>query len=291
MKRKPLTALTLIILMLLSFTVGCTKQEPAATPAPVDEKPLAGTSIILSTTTSTENSGLLDFLLPKFKDETGIEVKVVAVGSGQAIKLGEEGDADVILAHAKASEEAFVAAGHGLERFEVMYNDFVVLGPKEDALKLSENAKADVVKAFQLIKENEATFISRGDDSGTHKAELNHWKSASIEPSGKWYVSAGKGMGDVIQMADEMQGYTLADRATYLSMMDKIDLTVVVEGDKKLFNQYGIIAVNPNKNEKINAEGAQAFIDWMLSEEGQALIAEFGKDKYGQSLFIPNAKK
>jgi len=291
MKRKSLIALTLIMHMLLSFTVGCTKQEPAPAPATADEKPLAGTAIILSTTTSTENSGLLDFLLPKFKDETGIEVKVIAVGSGQAIKLGEDGEADVILAHAKASEEAFVAAGHGLERFEVMYNDFVVLGPKEDSLKLSENAKADVVKAFQLIKENEATFISRGDDSGTHKAELTHWKSAAIEPSGKWYISAGKGMGDVIQMADEMQGYTLADRATYLSMMDKVDLTVAVEGDKKLFNQYGIIAVNPNKNEKINAEGAQAFIEWMLSEEGQALIAEFGKDQYGQSLFIPNAKK
>ena len=291
MNKKSLLSLSLIMLLLLSFSVGCTKQEPTAAPEPVVEKPLTGTSIILSTTTSTENSGLLDFLLPKFKEETGVDVKVVAVGSGQAIKLGEDGDADVILAHAKASEEAFVAAGHGLERFDVMYNDFVVLGPKDDPLKLSEHAKADVVKAFQLIKENEGTFVSRGDDSGTHKAELTHWKSANIEPAGKWYVSAGKGMGDVIQMADEMLGYTFADRATSLSMMDKIDLTVVVEGDKKLFNQYGIIAVNPNKNEKINHEGAQAFIGWMLSEKGQGLIAEFGKDKYGQSLFIPNANK
>ena len=290
MKRKSFIALSLIMLLLLSFTVACTKQEPAAAQA-VNEKPLAGTSIILSTTTSTENSGLLDFLLPKFKEETGVVVKVVAVGSGQAIKLGEDGDADVILAHAKASEDAFVAAGHGLERFEVMYNDFVVLGPKENPLKLTENAKADVVKAFQIIQENEGVFISRGDDSGTHKAELIHWKSAGIEPSGKWYVSAGKGMGDVIQMADEMLGYTLSDRASYLSMMNKIDLTVVVEGDKKLFNQYGIIAVNPDKSEKINHVGAQAFIDWMLSEKGQGLIAEFGKDKYGQSLFIPNAIK
>ncbi len=290
MKRKSI-ALALILLMLTAFAVGCTQPEPSAAPAPEAEKPLANTSIILSTTTSTENSGLLDFLLPIFKEDTGVEVKVVAVGSGQAIKLGEDGEADVILAHAKASEVAFVEAGHGLERFEVMYNDFVVLGPKEDPLKLLEDAKADVVKAFQLIAEGEGVFISRGDDSGTHKAELTHWKNAGVEPAGEWYVSAGKGMGDVIQMADEMQGYTLADRATYLSMMNNIDLAVVVEGDVQLFNQYGVIAVNPEKNEKINHEGAQAFIDWILSDKGQELIAEFGKEEFGQSLFIPNFKK
>lgn len=290
MKKKTLISLALVALLLVSFAIGCTKPEPVA--APVKEKPtFANTTLILSTTTSTENSGLLDFLLPKFKEKTGIEVKVVAVGSGQAIKLGEDGDADVVLAHAKASEEAFVAAGHGLERFDVMYNDFVLIGPKEDPLKLATEAKADIIKALQIIKENEGIFVSRGDDSGTHKAELAHWKTAGIEPSGNWYVSAGKGMGDVIQMADEMLGYTLADRATYLAMMDKVDLEVVVEGDTKLFNQYGILAVNPNKNEKINKEGAEAFIAWMLSEEGQALIEEFGKEQYGQSLFIPNAKK
>lgn len=290
MKRKTLISLALVALLLLSIATGCTKPEPAA--APVEEKPVfANTTLVLSTTTSTENSGLLDFLLPKFKEKTGIEVKVVAVGSGQAIKLGEDGEADVILAHAKASEEAFVAAGHGVERFDVMYNDFVLIGPKEDPLQLSTNARADIIKALQIIKENEVIFVSRGDDSGTHKAELAHWKTAGIEPSGDWYVSAGKGMGDVIQMANEMLGYTLADRATYLSMKDKIDLAILVEGDAKLFNQYGIIAVNPKKNDRINKEGAEAFIAWMLSEEGQALIGEFGKEKYGQSLFIPNAKK
>ncbi len=293
MKKKSLIALSLVMTMLLVFAIGCSQTAPSVspTPDPEEEKPLANTSIILSTTTSTENSGLLDFLLPKFKEDTGVAVKVVAVGSGQAIKLGEDGDADVILAHAKASEIAFVEAGHGLERFEVMYNDFVILGPKEDPLKLSENAKADVIKAFQLIAEGEGVFVSRGDDSGTHKAELTHWKNAGITPEGQWYVSAGKGMGDVIQMADEMQGYTLADRATYLSMMNNIDLEVVVEGDVQLFNQYGIIAVNPEKSEKINHEGAQAFIDWMLSDKGQELIAEFGKEEFGQSLFIPNFKK
>ncbi|MBM7615867.1 substrate-binding domain-containing protein [Alkaliphilus hydrothermalis] len=252
--------------------------------------PQESSIIILSTTTSTENSGLLDAILPIFRTDTGIEVKVVAVGTGQALKMGEDGEADVLLVHAQSSEEQFVANGHGVERYDVMYNDFILVGPKDDAAALSTEASADILKAFTLIRQKECKFISRGDDSGTHKTELKLWKEVGLEAGGAWYVEAGQGMGAVLQMASEMQGYTLTDRATYLSMKDDLDLKIVVEGDSKLFNQYGVIAVNPEKNDKINNEGAEKFIDWILSEKGQSLIGEFGKDTYGQSLFIPNAK-
>lgn len=288
-KFKKIFSIILSILLTL-VVIGC-----ASEPAPENEDPTNETSgdkgsIILSTTTSTENSGLLDFILPDFTEKTGIEVKVVAVGTGKALQMGIDGEADVLLVHAKASEEEFVANGHGLERFDVMYNDFVLIGPENDPGNLSEIAKGDIVSAFKIINENQLKFISRGDDSGTHKKELAFWKDAGIEPSGDWYISTGKGMGDVIQMADEMLGYTLADRATYLSMMNNIGLKVVVEGDSKMFNQYGVIAVNPDKNDKINSEGAQEFINWLLSGETQALIGEFGKEEFEQSLFVPNAK-
>jgi len=288
-KFKKIFSIILSILLTL-VVIGC-----ASEPAPENEGPTNETSgdkgsIILSTTTSTENSGLLDFILPDFTEKTGIEVKVVAVGTGKALQMGIDGEADVLLVHAKASEEEFVANGHGLERFDVMYNDFVLIGPENDPGNLSEIAKGDIVSAFKIINENQLKFISRGDDSGTHKKELAFWKDAGIEPSGDWYISTGKGMGDVIQMADEMLGYTLADRATYLSMMNNIGLKVVVEGDSKMFNQYGVIAVNPDKNDKINSEGAQVFINWLLSGETQALIGEFGKEEFEQSLFVPNAK-
>ncbi|MEW9121171.1 MAG: substrate-binding domain-containing protein [Thermotaleaceae bacterium] len=283
----------LIGVLFLSFATGCTKADgPKPAKADVPEKPvIQNTNLIMATTTSTENSGLLTYLLPLFKKDTGIDVKVVAVGTGQALKLGEDGEADVLLVHAKSSEEEFIKGGHGLERFDVMYNDYVLIGPKEDPILLKEKAGSDIAMALQQIQEQKQKFISRGDDSGTHKAELKLWKDMGIEPEGKWYLSAGRGMGEVIQMADETQAYTLSDRATYLSMKDKVDLEIVVEGDSKLFNQYGVIAVNPDKNDKINLEGAQAFIDWVLSEKGQNLIAEFGKEEYGQSLFIPNGKK
>jgi tungstate transport system substrate-binding protein len=232
----------------------------------------------------------LDFVLPEFTKDTGYDVKTVAVGTGQALKMGEDGEADVLLVHAKASEEEFIKAGHGLQRFDVMYNDFILIGPKDDAV-VKSNSQNDVVKALQYIKDNNIKFISRGDDSGTHKAELKLWKALNIEPTGDWYVSAGKGMGAVIQMADEMKAYTVTDRATFLSMKDKIDLDIVVEQDPKLFNQYGVIAVNPNKSDKINSEGAQAFVDWILSDNIQKLIGQFGVEKYGQPLFTPNASK
>lgn len=299
--RKNFRKLLVIAFLLLSiFMVACSSPSTINAPNPDDNNKqtveeniapvIENSELILSTTTSTENSGLLDYILPEFTKDTGYDVKVVAVGTGQALKMGEDGDADVLLVHAKASEEAFIAGGHGVERFDVMYNDFIVLGPKEDTLNLTEEAGSDIVKSFSILNESGKSFISRGDDSGTHKKELDLWKAANIEPSGDWYVEAGQGMGAVIQMANELQGYTLTDRATYLSMMNDLDLKVVVEGDTQLFNQYGVIAVNPEKNDQINGDGAQAFVDWMLSDKGQNLIAEFGKAEFGQSLFIPNAK-
>jgi len=295
-------AFNLLKLMMIGVLViglmGCSPKpvvEEQTTPeneAPVvtEEPAKLGGSIILATTTSTQDSGLLDYLLPFFQEETGIEVKVVAVGTGKAIQMGVDGEADVLLAHAKSSEEKFVAEGHGIERFDVMYNDFVIVGPKEDPNKLSELANKDVAIGFKAISDNGYIFVSRGDDSGTHKKELSVWKAVDITPEGDWYVSAGKGMGDVLQMTNEMQGYTLTDRATYLAMQDTLDLGIVIEGDENLLNQYGVIAVNPEKNEMINHEGANTFITWLLSDETQALIGEFGKDKYGQALFTPNAK-
>ena len=280
-----------LLLMVFILLAGCQKpiQEPIEqTPTEIKAE---NKTLIMATTTSTENSGLLSYLLPKFKEDTGIEVKVVAVGTGQALKLGEDGEADVLLVHAKASEEEFVKAGHGVERLDVMYNDFVLLGPKEDPRNVKAEAAGDVQKALAVIKEKQGKFISRGDDSGTHKAELKLWKTAGIEPTGDWYVSTGRGMGETLQMTHEMLGYSLADRATFLSMQNKLDLEIIVEGDKKLFNQYGVIAVNPNKNDKINHQGALQFVEWITSEKGQKLIEDFGKDQYGQSLFIPNAKK
>jgi len=285
--------LSVVALLLLSiFMIACSSSKSTDS-SNINESTapaLSKNEIILSTTTSTENSGLLDYILPRFTQDTGYDVKVVAVGTGQALKMGEDGDADVLLVHAKTSEEEFIKAGHGIERFDVMYNDFILVGPSEDILSLDQKADNDIVKAFSLISEGKHRFVSRGDDSGTHKMELTLWNEANVKPEGAWYLDAGQGMGAVIQMTDEVQGYTLTDRATYLSMMNKLDLKIVLEGDTKLFNQYGVIAVNPEKNSIINANGAQAFIDWILSDKGQKLIEEFGKDKFGQSLFIPNAQ-
>ncbi|PKM51935.1 MAG: tungsten ABC transporter substrate-binding protein [Firmicutes bacterium HGW-Firmicutes-7] len=284
----------IISVLVLSVIVGCTNNKignqildkPEAEDVTIIED---NGSIILATTTSTQDSGLLDYILPRFKEETGIEAKVVAVGTGKAIQMGVDGEADVLLVHAKSSEEEFVKSGHADARFDVMYNDFVLIGPENDPAGLVE--KGDVISALALLSEGNYVFVSRGDDSGTHKKELGIWKDAKIEPVGDWYISAGKGMGDVIQMADEMVGYTLCDRATYLAMRDNVDLKIVVESDLALLNQYGVMAVNPNKNKEINGEGAMTFVDWILSEKTQKLIGEYGKEEFGQALFIPNAKK
>lgn len=282
---KTLLSVVAILTLGLLVLAGCNQQAGEA------EDKLANKAIILSTTTSTENSGLLDYLLPKFTEETGVEVKVVAVGTGKALQMGQDGEADILLVHAKSSEEEFVAAGHGTERHDVMYNDFVLIGPAADPVDLKGQAGADILAAFRLIAENQLKFFSRGDESGTHKMEKNLWAELGIAPEGEWYLSTGRGMGEVIQMTNEGLGYTLTDRATYLSMKDQLDVVVLVEGDTRLFNQYGVIPVNPNKNDKINAEGARIFMNWLLSEKGQQLIGEFGKEQYGDSLFIPNYQK
>ncbi len=282
-------AIVLSLVLILMSLVGCGNNAQQQEQQPQQQVEPAG-SIILSTTTSTNDSGLLDYLLPKFTEKTGIEVKVVAVGTGKALQMGKDGEADILLVHAKASEEEFVEEGHGTERKDVMYNDFVLVGPKEDPLKLKENYPNDIIGAFKVIEQSQGKFVSRGDDSGTHKKELSIWEEAGIEPAGEWYLSAGSGMGDVLKIASEKAAYTMTDRATYLSLRDTLDLDIIVENDNRLFNQYGIIPVNPNKNNKINAEGAKTFMDWMLSEEAQNLIGEYGKDKYGMPLFIPNAE-
>ena len=289
----------LSILLVLSLLVGCTS------PAVDDVEEIEGTEeveeiettaeveneeIILSTTTSTQDSGLLDFLIPIFEEDTGYVVKTIAVGTGKALQMGRDGEADVLLVHAKADELQFVEEGHGTERHDVMYNDFVLVGPKNDPLNLKTESPNNISDGLKAIQSNEATFVSRGDDSGTHKKELSIWKAASIEPEGEWYLSAGSGMADVLKITDERQAYTITDRATYLSMRNDLDLDIIIEGDENLFNQYGVIPVNPDKGETINHEGALAFMNWLLSEKAQNLIEEFGVDEYGQPLFIPNAK-
>lgn len=290
MRNKQILILSVLLFMFSILLSACSSSQPSTQAPAQPSAPEAKKGIILSTTTSTQDSGLLDYLLPEFTKDTGYDVKVVAVGTGQALKMGEDGEADVLLVHAKASEEAFVKAGHGLKRYDVMYNDFILIGPKDDT-KVKDAAANDIQKALKYINDNKVKFISRGDDSGTDKAEKKLWKDMNVQPEGDWYISAGKGMGPVIQMANEMKAYTISDRATYLSMKDKTDLTIITEQDPKLFNQYGVIAVNPDKNEKINKEGAQAFVDWILSEKAQKLIGQYGVDKYGQQLFVPNASK
>lgn len=291
---KKFLALTLSILLTFTILVGCspktTEQNEENGGELNNGNESIGGSIILSTTTSTQDSGLLDYLLPIFTEDTGIEVKVIAVGTGKALQMGKDGDADILLVHAKTSEEEFVAEGHGLERKDVMYNDFILVGPEDDPLKLKENHPNDIIGGLTTIAEAQFKFVSRGDDSGTHKKELGLWSIAGIEPQGDWYISAGSGMGDVLKIASEKQGYTLTDRATYLNLRDTLDLEIIIEKDDNMFNQYGIIPVNPEKNENINAEGAKAFMDWILSEKGQELIGEYGVEKFGMPLFIPNAQ-
>jgi len=289
--------LVLLALVLTFSLTACQSEEKTPTEKPAEQvaelpatEPAVERSIILATTTSTQDSGLLDFLLPEFKNDTNITVNVVAKGTGAALELGKNGDADGLLVHAKAQEEQFVKDGYGVERFDVMYNDFVIVGPENDPAGLKTNAPNNPIKAFELLSENKSIFVSRGDDSGTHTKEKSYWEKASITPEGDWYISAGSGMGAVLQMADEKQGYTLTDRATYLSMKDELDLMIVTEKNDLMYNQYGVIMVNPEKYPIKEAE-VQEFIDWILSEKGQKLIAEYGIEEYGQSLFIPNAQK
>lgn len=247
----------------------------------------AGQRILVQSTTSTQNSGLYDYLLPYFEAETGWDVDVVAVGTGQAIRNAMNGDADVLLVHAKAAELEFVAESYGLARYDLMYNDFVLIGPAADPAGLAD--VTDLEDALSRLTDRQAAFISRGDDSGTHKKERTLWGQIDQAPSATepWYHEAGAGMGATIRLAVELNAYTLTDRATWIAFGAKMDHRIVFEGDAALFNQYGIIAVNPAKFPHANDVGAMVFVNWMLSEHGQALIAEFRVG--GQQLFIPNA--
>ncbi len=246
--------------------------------------------IVVQSTTSTQNSGLFDYLLPIFQEKTGIEVRVVAVGTGQAIKNAANGDGDVLFVHSKPSEEKFVADGIGVSRSDVMYNDFVIVGPANDPAGVA--GSKDVVESLKKIADAKAPFASRGDDSGTHKAELRLWKAAGIDPSegsGDWYRETGSGMGATLNTGTGMGAYVMTDRATWISFGNKGDYKVAVEGDPILFNQYGIILVNPEVHAHVKADLGQQFVDWVLSKEGQQAIADYKVD--GQQLFFPNSDK
>jgi tungstate transport system substrate-binding protein len=255
----------------------------AGAPADAQDK-----SIVVASTTSTQDSGLFGHILPLFKAKTGIDVKVVAQGTGQALDTGRRGDADVVFVHAKAQEEKFVADGFGAKRYPVMYNDFVLIGPKSDPAGIK--GMTDVAKALQAIKAKESPFISRGDRSGTHTAELDLWKAAGIDigkEKGPWYKEIGQGMGAALNTASAANAYVLADRGTWLSFKNRGDLDILVAGDKRLFNQYGVILVNPARHPHVKKELGQAFIDWLVSLEGQRAIADYKVG--GEQLFYPNA--
>jgi tungstate transport system substrate-binding protein len=244
--------------------------------------------IVVQSTTSTQNSGLFDHILPKFTEKTGIQVRVVAVGTGQALKNARNGDGDVLLVHAKSSEEKFVAEGYGVKRSDLMYNDFVIVGPKSDPAGV--RGMRDATAALGKLAEARATFASRGDDSGTHKKELRLWKQTEVDPvkaSGTWYRETGSGMGATLNTAAGLGAYTMSDRATWIAFKNKGDLKILVEGDERLFNQYGIILVNPDKHPHVKAKAGQMFIDWLLGDEGQRAIGSYRMN--GQQLFFPNA--
>jgi tungstate transport system substrate-binding protein len=247
-------------------------------------------TIILATTTSTQDSGLLDVLLPVFEKKTDFFVKTIAVGSGQAMAMGQKGEADVLLVHSPAAEKKFVAEGYGINRRLVMHNDFIIVGPSEDPAKIKGGRSAS--ESFKKIASAKALFLSRADKSGTHVKEMDIWKAAGINPEGeKWYQQTGLGMGQTLNVAAEKMGYTLADRGTYLALKKNLNLDILVEGDAILLNIYHVIEVTPTKWPKVNAAGAKAFADFMISRETQEIIKTFGVDKFGSPLFFPDAGK
>ena len=279
------TRFTLLLITVLALALAaCAPAAPESAPAP------ANPNLILATTTSTQDSGLLDVLVPLFEGQTGYVVQTVAVGTGAALKMGEEGNADVLLVHAPAAEKALMEAGWGKDRLLVMHNDFVIVGPASDPAGIKGTGTS--VEALQKIADAGANFITRGDDSGTHKMELSLWGMTAADPKGKaWYVDSGQGMGATLTIASEKQGYTLTDRATYLANKENLELEILVEGDATLLNVYHVITVNPDKWPKSNYEGALAFANFMTGAETQALIGEFGVDQFGQPLFFPDADK
>ena len=280
---KKLWSLVFIVALMMVACGGNPEEPPAEEAGSGDPQ-----SLILATTTSTEDSGLLTFILPGFEEEVDATVEVVAVGTGQALQLGEDGNADVLLVHARAREDAFMDAGHGTRREDVMYNDFVIVGPAADPAGIS--GMADAAAAFAAIAGAEVPFVSRGDDSGTHTKEKTIWAEAGIEPAGDWYNSAGQGMGAVLTIADEEGAYTLSDRATYQARtLEGTELEILVEGDPILFNPYGVIAVNPEKGDHIKADLANQFIDWLISVPAQEMIGQFGIEEFGSPLFTPDS--
>jgi tungstate transport system substrate-binding protein len=244
-------------------------------------------SLILATTTSTQDSGLLDVLIPIFEKQSGCFVKTIAVGSGQAMAMGRRGEADVLLVHSPEAEEKFVNEGFGINRRKVMHNDFVILGPATDTAKIA--AASGASDAFALIAKSESLFFSRSDESGTHALEKKLWKQAGIDPAGRWYQQTGLGMGQTLAVAAEKKGYTLSDRGTYLALKKNLDLGILFQGDSALMNVYHVIEVNPEKFPKVNASAAKLFAEFCVSETAQKIISEYGRDKYGSPLFFPNA--
>lgn len=282
MKKKILSVLLIFVLCFAMAACGGDDSDNEARPA-------EGTTLMMATTTSTADTGLLDYLKPIFLEDTGIDLQWTAVGTGEALAMGQNGDADIVLVHAKASEEEFVASGAGVERFPVMYNDFVVVGPEEE-VKYGD----DIAACFGAIQEGKLTFVSRGDDSGTDKKEKKIWAALEIDPTeNPNYLESGQGMGATITMADEKEAYTLTDRGTWLKFKNdadlNIELNIVCEGAKDLLNQYGVIAVNPEMFEGLNNEAANVFIEWICSDKVQKLIGQYGVEEYGQALFTPNA--
>jgi tungstate transport system substrate-binding protein len=265
------------------FRIGCLLIALACAPSA-----LAQRFITVASTTSTEQSGLFGHILPLFEQKTGIEVRVVALGTGQALDLARRGDADVVLVHAKSAEEQFLGEGHGVQRFPVMYNDFVIVGPKADPAGIAGGA--DTLEAFRKIKSAGVPFVSRGDRSGTHIAEVNLWAMAGVDiekEKGPWYRETGQGMGPALNTASSMNAYLLSDRATWLAFKNRGDLSILVEGDQRLMNQYGVMLVNPEKHPGVKRAEGQAFIDWLVSPEGQAAIAGYEIER--EQLFFPNA--
>lgn len=288
-KQRQVLAVLMAGMMMAGILGGCGQK---ADPEPEKKEEAEDKGVLMmATTTSTADTGLLDYLAPIFKEDTGWELQWNAVGTGEALKMGENGDVDIVLVHAKASEEEFVANGFGVERFPVMYNDFVVVGPKEPIAHTD-----DIASVFQAVQDQQLTFVSRGDDSGTDKKEKKIWAQLEIDTAqNPNYLESGQGMGATITMAEEKQAYCLTDRGTWLKMKNDADvdmqIDIICEGAADLLNQYGIIAVNPEKYPEVNNEGANAMIEWICSEEVQKLIGEYGVEEYGQALFTPNANE
>lgn len=301
MKKNALSLITLLAILLSTLTAcapqtaptPATEALPASTTAPAANptevsSSNSNTEIILATTTSTRDSGLLDALLPEFEKSSGIKVKMVAVGSGAALTMGQEGNADVLLVHSPAAEEKYMEEGYGKDRVLVMHNDFVVVGPEDDPAGIS--GAATTADAFKAIEDAGSIFVSRADNSGTHSKELAIWKQLSLTPEGDWYLQSGQGMGETLRIASEKACYTLTDRSTYLSLKDTLDLSILYEGEKSLLNIYHVITVNSNKHTNLNYDGAKAFADWIVSPETQKTIATFGTEEFGQPLFFADAE-